>query len=669
MPNINGLLHYPQSGRLTQAIQGMNQALNPSSPAEQAQWQDTQRGIALGHGLLRHGSNCDQQPIPSDDGRYCMLLNGQIYNQHQLQQALERDTICDGPRPTDRNILLAGFAHWGIEAMLKRISGMFAIALWDRQQQLLYLMRDRVGEKPLYYGQLGQCFAFSSELAALRNLPLFQASVDRCALDTYLHYGYIPAPQSIYRGIHKLSPGSVLTLDYKTYCQHKSLQAAITQRQWWSFVHTAQQAQRRLITDEQDAKNRLRQQLQHSVSQQSITSTNVGTFLSGGIASTTVLNQLCKVNDAQNVHTFTLSPAQSNSTQYADSTAQQAVALAQHFGTVHETITLNAAAAQAVVPQLAQVHAEPCASVAQISTQLLAQHAGQQVNVALSGIAGNELFAGHSRYLHSPAIWAKVRHLPLFLRNRLAQLLIRVNTQHWDFLAEQLNKRQLRGAHLHKLGYSLHNCRTLEDFFNRFGLQLSKADSWVIGGNPQADSSPQTLPPQAIDFQSVYLSDDIWHSFTAEAEHAMMLSDSTHHLPNSMLCTVDRATMAVGLEMRTPLLDHQLIKLAWRLPLTMKIHHGQGKHILRQLLSEDIPIELLAQPKQASHLPLNYWLRNELRDWAEDLLDEHRLRREGYLHTAKVRNSWQQFLRGQHNNQKLLWHVLMFQTWQERWLT
>ncbi|MGB0845985.1 MAG: asparagine synthase (glutamine-hydrolyzing) [Thiolinea sp.] len=646
MCGINGLIHYPSVEKLEAAIRNMGHALHHRGPDATGIWLDHEKSIALGHQRLAivDLSPAGQQPMQCGGGRFVMVFNGEIYNHRQLRSELKQSGFEQWRGHSDSETLLAGFTFWGITATLNRCTGMFAIALWDRQQQTLHLIRDRVGEKPLYYGYFGSCFAFTSELKAFRTLDIFNKPVDRNALEAYLHYGYIPAPHSIYTGISKLKPGTILTLHYSP----EPHQQATNIQQWWSFNNTVQQARQNPITDEAEARARLQQQLQTSIQQQSSADVAVGAFLSGGIDSTTIVNQLCKTS-SQQIKTFCVGFEQPGYNE-----AEQAAGIARFLGTEHEEIYVSGREARDVIPLLPAMYDEPFADTSQIPTYLIARHARQYVTVALSGDAGDELFGGYSSYLHSPAIWNTIRNLPLKLRNLLARFLITIKPQHWNWIATKLHSAKLNGNNLHKLGNSLHDCNTLADFFTHLDLQFPASTSLVIGSDQ---------------FQTTRLPEQQWQAFAQhdENEHAMMLTDSLNGLPDDILCKVDRAAMAVSLETRIPFLDHQLIELAWRLPLEMKIQRGRGKNILRQLLYQDIPEILIERPKQGFTVPIADWLRHDLRDWAEDLLAEENLRNEAYLDSKAVRRHWQQFLSGKRANQQLIWNILMFQAWREYW--
>ncbi|SKA80854.1 asparagine synthase (glutamine-hydrolysing) [Thiothrix eikelboomii] len=637
MCGIAGFLGFTHLNQPAQTLEHMTAALQHRGPDAQGLWLDAEAQIALGHRRLAivDLSTAGQQPMRSADGRYLCVFNGEIYNHHALRKKLERSGVSPQWRGhSDTETLLAGFAHWGIEATLQKTVGMFAIALWDKHERLLTLMRDRMGEKPLYYGWIGAQFAFASELKALRQLPTFEAELDRTVLASYLQCAYVTSPASIYQGIYKLEAGCLLELKLQ-HLPQKQAQA----KAWWSSFEMALQSQQQLITDQPTALACLEQQLQQAVQLQAQADVPLGAFLSGGIDSSLIVS-LMQAQHSQAIRTFTVAFEQAGFNE-----AQHARAVAEHLGTAHTEFTVGAQEALAVIPLLPQLYDEPFADTSQIPTFIISRCARQQVSVALSGDAGDELFGGYRSYLFAQKIWSKLAWLPSELRQRLSQLLLKIPTPILNKLLLQSDEQL--GAQLHKIAAALAASASVYDLFPRLSQAWQHPEALVIGTTTTL-ATPWPLNKLAPHFH--------------EAESAMMMFDTLNILPDNMLCKIDRAAMGASLETRVPFLDHRVVELAWRLPLQFKINQGQGKWLVRQLLYKYVPAHIVNRPKQGFNVPLADWLRGELRDWAEELLDAKRMQQQGYLQTKLVQHEWQQFLKGAANQQRL-WCILMFQAW------
>ncbi len=639
MCGIAGLLGFTPPHLPQQAILAMTRALEHRGPDDQGTWLDTQAEIALGQRRLAiiDVSPAGHQPMFSACGRYVCVFNGEIYNHLELRAKLDKTPAAPHWRGhSDTETLLACFALWGIEKTLPETVGMFAIAVWDRQEQQLHLIRDRMGEKPLYYGWVGGSFVFASELKALRTLPDFNNPLNRDALTAYLRRAYVPAPHTIYQDIYKLEAGQRLTLD-RADIQQRRIQA----HAWWSMAETALHASQHAFTSESEALSALEQQLRTSVRLQTQADVPLGAFLSGGIDSSTIVS-LMQAESSRPIKTFTVGFEQAGFNE-----AEQARAVAQHLGTDHTEFQVGTSEAREVIPLLPHLYDEPFADTSQIPTYLVCRHARQHVTVALSGDAGDELFGGYSTYLWAQRIWQKVGWLPVPARNTLANLMTTLPPAGWNAL---LAKRASQtGDNLHKLARALPDTRTVHDLFDRLSSHWQHPETLVIGGSEllphwQTDRIRQQWP---------------------DPEHAMMLLDSLTGLPDDILCKVDRAAMGVSLETRVPLLDHRLFELAWRLPLHMKIRQGQGKWALRQILYQYVPASLVERPKQGFNVPIADWLRGDLREWAENLLEPGKLHQQAYLDGKQVRQQWQAFLAGKGNHQQRLWTILMFQAWLE----
>lgn len=636
MCGIAGFLGFTHLNRPAHSLERMTASLQHRGPDAQGLWLDPEAQIALGHRRLAivDLSSAGQQPMRSADERYLCVFNGEIYNHQALRKELEGSGFQPQWRGhSDTETLLAGFAHWGIEATLQKTVGMFAIALWDQQERSLTLIRDRMGEKPLYYGWIGAQFAFASELKALRQLPAFEAELDRGVLASYLQCAYVTSPASIYQGIYKLEAGCLLELKLQQLPQ-KQAQPKV----WWSSLEIALQGQQALLTDQTTALACLEQQLQQAVQLQAQADVPLGAFLSGGIDSSLIVS-LMQAQHSQAIRTFTVAFEQAGFNE-----AQHARTVAEHLGTLHTEFTVGAQEALDVIPLLPQLYDEPFADTSQIPTFLISHYARQQVTVALSGDAGDELFGGYRSYLFAQKIWSKLAWLPTKLRKQATQCLLGIPTPTLSKCLLQSDEQL--ATQLHKIAAALQASESVYDLFPRLSQAWQAPETVVIGATQL--TTPWPLSKLAAHFN--------------DAESAMMMFDTLNILPDNMLCKVDRAAMGASLETRVPFLDHRVVELAWRLPLSFKINQGQGKWLVRQLLYKYVPASIVNRPKQGFNVPLASWLRAELRDWAEELLNPIRLQQQGYLQAKLVQQEWQQFLSGAANQQRL-WCILMFQAW------
>jgi asparagine synthase (glutamine-hydrolysing) len=627
--------------QLAPMVQRMSDTLLHRGPDDGGTWVDAEAGIALGHRRLAivDLSPEGHQPMVSADGRYVIVFNGEIYNFLELRRQLEQL----GHRfrgHSDTEVMLAAFSQWGLEAAVKSFNGMFAFALWDRQERVLHLGRDRLGEKPLYYSWLGQTFLFASELKALRAYPNFNPEINRNALALYLRHNYIPAPYSIYQDVYKLPPACILTVQPG---------GSTTQPiPYWSAQTIAEAGIAQPFTgSETDAIAQLDALLRDAVNLRMVADVPLGAFLSGGVDSSTVV-ALMQAQSNQPVKTFSIGFYEDNYNE-----AKYAKAVAQHLGTDHTEFYVTAAEAIAVIPKLPTLYDEPFADSSQIPTFLVAQLARQHVTVSLSGDAGDELFAGYNRYFWGRRIWQQIGWIPYPLRNAAASALTMRSPQAWNQTFTSLQpllpasfKQQNPGDKLHKLAEVL-AVESPETMYKGLVSHWKEPEAIVVNS-----SEPLTAltNPQG------------WANLP-DFTQRMMYLDTVSYLPDDILVKVDRATMGVSLEARVPLLDHRVVELAWQIPLSMKIRNGQGKWLLRQVLYKYVPPHLIERPKMGFGVPIDAWLRDKLRDWAEDLIDERRLRQEGFFHPQPIRQKWAEHLAGDRNWQYYLWDVLMFQAW------
>lgn len=642
-------------------LERMATPITSRGPDDAGYWCDAVGDAAIGLAHRRLAildlSPAGHQPMACHTGRYVLAFNGEIYNHQDLRRALgvspHPSPPGEGVEPgwrghSDTETLLAGFVTWGVRATLERAIGMFAIALWDKKEQTLTLARDRLGEKPLYYGWQGQeakaSFLFGSELKALKAHPAFAADIDRNALALLMRHNYINAPHSIYQGIFKLPPGHLLTVSLR--------QRQPKLEQFWSLPAVAEAgvAQPFDGTPEQ-ATDELEALLKSAVQQQMLADVPLGAFLSGGIDSSTIV-ALMQAQSSQPVKTFTIG---FNEEGYNE--AVHAKAVAKHLGTDHTELYVTPRQALDVIPKLPSLYCEPFSDSSQIPTFLVSQLARQKVTVALSGDAGDELFGGYNRYVLTRNLWSKLSRLPQPLRRLGAAGIGSLSPVAWNALlrpVQLLLPHSLRQANvgdkLHK-GAAVLCARSVDELY----LQLVthwQPDGLVLGAQePLTALRGQPLPLAGLD----------------EVQRMMAL-DAVTYLSGDILTKVDRAAMGVSLETRVPMLDHRVVEFAWQLPQHMKLRGGVGKWALRQVLYRHVPQALIERPKMGFGVPIDSWLRGPLREWAEDLLDESRLRQEGFFNPVPIRQKWAEHLSDKRNWQYHLWDVLMFQAWlaQER---
>jgi asparagine synthase (glutamine-hydrolysing) len=635
----------------------MAAALTHRGPDDEGVWTDAGAGVGLGHRRLSiiDLSLSGHQPMSSASGRFVTVFNGEIYNHLELRAELEAAGAAPAWRGrSDTETLLAAFEHWGVEVTLVKTVGMFAVALWDSRERTLLLARDRFGEKPLYYGWTGGGFVFGSELKALRAFPGFANPVCREALAQYMRFMYVPAPRSIYEGVYKLEPGCLLALKGEPPAQAPAqplrppaAYGSLWLRRWWSMAEVVESGARHPLSDETEALGLLEAGLSNAVRLQALADVPLGAFLSGGVDSSAIV-ALMQKQSARPVKTFTVGFEEAGFDE-----SPHARAVASHLGTDHSELFVSSAETQGVIPLLPAMYDEPFADSSQIPTHLVCRAARRQVTVALSGDAGDELFGGYNRYFWGPSIWDRLSWMPFPARRALGAAIDAVPAAGWDAVA---SGRVLAhaGDKAHKLAVCLRNARDPDDLYRTLVSEWQDP-ALVVRGD---DEGPVVEPPNRMD-------DPLPRAVEPDIRLRMMYRDTISYLPDDILCKVDRAAMAVGLETRVPFLDHRVVELAWRLPPRMKIRGGQGKWALRRVLDKHVPRELIERPKSGFAIPLGRWLRGPLRPWAESLLDEKRLQREGYFHPAPIRLKWAEHLDGRREHTASLWAVLMFQAWLE----
>jgi asparagine synthase (glutamine-hydrolysing) len=616
-------------------------------PDDSGAWVDAQAGVALGHRRLSivDLSAAGHQPMVSNSGRYVIAFNGEVYNHNALRADLPRQSWRGH---SDTETLLAGIEQWGFEATLRKTIGMFAIALWDRQDRCLLLARDRVGEKPLYYGWRGSgaqaVLLFGSELKALRAHPSFAAhggdEIDREALLLFMRHGYVPTPYTIHRGLRKLPPGTLAR--FRADTAEPDVQA------YWSATDAMLRGSASVLDIGPDeAVDRLETLLRDAVRHQMVADVPLGAFLSGGIDSSTVV-ALMQAQSDRPVRTFSIGFHEDG---YDE--AQHAKAVAAHLGTDHTELYVTPAEAMQVVPLLPEMYDEPFADSSQIPTHLVSRLARQHVAVALSGDAGDELFCGYSRYLITQRLWSRISAVPIPVRRVAASAIRGVPEASWNRLAGLAGRVLPLGRRFNRPGEKLHKGARAMCGVNADALYLHAVSQWA---------DPARLVPGAVEPRTLLTG-------AATPLHAlsdvsrMMAYDLLTYLPDDILVKVDRAAMAVSLETRVPFLDHRVVEFAWQLPMAYKLNNGVSKWALRQVLYRHVPRPLLERPKMGFGVPIDSWLRGPLREWAEALIDPDRLAAEGLLAPAPIRHAWQEHLCGRSNLQYPLWNVLMFQAW------
>lgn len=606
--------------------------------------------LVLGHRRLsiQDLSPAGHQPMFSNCERFVLVFNGEIYNHLKLREELINKTVDIKWRGhSDTETLLACFTEWGVEATLKKMIGMFAIALWDRKENVLTLARDRLGEKPLYWGWSNDMLVFASELKAIKAHPDFKPEINRNSLTLLLRHSYIPAPYSIYCGIQKLMPGHFIEIPF---CGDLAMSKTATSQAYWSVNHVVREGlSNPFLGTPADAVDALQAQLQTSISDQMLSDVPLGAFLSGGIDSSSVV-ALMQEQSSKPIKTFTIG---FNEAGYNE--AAHAKTVAAYLGTDHTELYVQPQDALSVIPKLPHMYCEPFADSSQIPTYLVSQLAKQHVTVALSGDGGDELFCGYNRYMAVQKVWQPLQKMPEFARALATSGLNSLSPASWDKLFERIKpivpKRfQLStpGEKVRKLGEVL-RLKDGSDFYRQLTSHWADPESIVING-----IEPLT---QVTDKNA-------WAD-TDSLEHFMMALDAKTYMSDDILTKVDRAAMSCSLETRVPMLDHRVVELAWKMPLAYKIREGQSKWLLRQVLYRHVSEALMERPKMGFGIPLDSWLRGPLKDWAEALLDENRLRKEGYFNPEPIRLLWMEHLSGKKNWQYHLWNVLMFQAWLE----
>ncbi|MEO0344831.1 MAG: asparagine synthase (glutamine-hydrolyzing) [Pseudomonadota bacterium] len=649
MCGIAGFLHASETHRseasLHEICSKMAASLHRRGPDDADEWVDAEHGVALGHRRLavQDLSPAGRQPMHSHSGRFVIAFNGEVYNHLELRDELSRQGLEAPWRGTsDTETLLAGFDAWGVTDTLVKAVGMFAFALWDRETRKLTLGRDRFGEKPLYYGWQGAHFLFGSELKALGQSPAFNASISRQSLEAYLRLGYIRSPASIFEGIYKLEPGTTLTLD-------ASDRQGTVARFWDAGAVIAEARRTPFAGSFDDAVVEADRLLSTAVSRQLISDVAIGAFLSGGVDSSSIV-ALMQEQCSKPIKTFSIGVADARFDE-----AARAAEYAKHLHTDHTSLRVTPEQLLNSMTAIGQMYDEPFADSSQIPTFLVSRLARESVTVALSGDGGDEVFGGYNRYLFASTYWSRFSRLPASLRKQAAKLAGLIGVERLSGVLNKLgsgSKHKNLDEKLRKLVRAL-DATSVADFYEKV-LTRFESPGTILAGRPNGAT-------EVISDSAMALPEGL------NAAEAMMAMDAASYLPDDILTKVDRAAMSVSLETRVPFLDPDLFRFAWSLPFSFRIEGGETKRVLRQVLAKRMPHELLESPKVGFDLPLDAWLRDDLRTWVDDLLSPASLSADGTFDVAHVGTLWSQHQSGAADHTAILWHLAVFRTWQASW--
>ena len=646
MCGITGFISFELNNIIfKESINNMANKLINRGPDDQGIWCDPNLGIAMAHRRLSivDVSTAGHQPIFSGCERFCMTFNGEIYNHHDLRLALPESINWRGH--SDSETLINAISFWGLKKTLKEIVGMFAFVIWDRYKKKLIMVRDRLGEKPLYYGYVGKNLVFASELKAIEVFPNFKKRINRKSLEMYLKFGYIPAPYSIYENIYKLLPGNFIEFSLEDINSKNTPKSS----KYWSFESIAEvQQSNTYLSSDNESIDYLENLLKNTISGQLLGDVPIGAFLSGGIDSSSVVG-IMQNQSSNPVNTFTV-----GFDEFGYDESKIAKEISSYFGTNHKDFILSPNDALDIIPKLHDIYDEPFSDVSQIPTFFLSKFASEHVKVCLSGDGGDESFCGYYRHIAGPKIWRTLRYIPFPLRRIIVKFIQIFPISSWDsfyYYCETFLPKYLR---INSPGLKLQKLSELINTNSLFELYLSLISSWQSPENIILNSnSIETNYP----FKNLKLND--YH-------HELMYMDSINYLPNDILVKLDRAAMASSLETRLPFLDHRLIEFSWRIPLGMKLRNKKSKWLLRQVLKRYLPENLIDRPKAGFSVPIAGWLRGPLKSWAENLMDDKLIESQGYFSVIPIKKKWQEHLSGKQDWSQQLWTILIFQSWLQR---
>lgn len=627
-------------------LNNMGHAIKSRGPDSKGQFFDSDNGIGLSFRRLAilDLSEAGSQPMRSSSGRYIICFNGEIYNHQNLRREIENKSPYQikWNGHSDTETLLASIELFGFEQTLKKCVGMFAIVLWDKKEKVISLARDRFGEKPLYYCWTNKSLIFGSELKALKAFPAFKSVIDRRVIPLFMKFNYVPAPFCIYKDCYKLMPAEINRFKIENNTCIK-----LEQKNFWSAESIIKSSQANLVTSFEEAKDLIETSLEKSVKSQMLTDVPLGAFLSGGIDSS-LITALMQKNSMDKIQTFTASFESSSLDE-----SRMAKNISDYLGTDNIVATVSDKEALEVIKNLSKIYDEPFADSSQIPTTLISLIAKKHVTVALSGDAGDEVFGGYNRYKWGPYIWNKVINYSPIKRKLLLKALNILNSNQMHYLENVVNSvapKRLRvsliNEKIKKIQLIVNYAKSSDDLYKLLTENHINPDLYI------SDRAYDSYYDTRLD-----------HQLELDTAHQMMVNDTLTYLPDDILCKVDRASMSVSLETRIPFLNHELFALAWRLPLEMKVNKGDGKFILKNILGNYVPTRLFDRPKAGFAVPIAQWLRGPLKDWAESLLDEQRIKNDGYFNFKEVMNIWNLHLSGSQDMTNELWGILMFQAW------
>ena len=601
------------------------------------------------------------QPMSSRSTRYKIVFNGEIYNHVELRSELNKYLInrklnkIEWKSNSDTETLLECIEFWGIEESLNKSVGMFSLALWDEELQNLYLIRDRLGEKPLYYGWTGEHnnknFIFGSELKALKSHYLFNNKIDLSSLSLYIEMSYIPAPRSIYENIYKLEPGSMLIINNKCplFPPNEPIKVGtkfenITIKRWWSLAKKINNNIN--YSDEKTLIKNLESKLTETIKLQLRADVPVGAFLSSGVDSSTVV-AIAQKNSNRKIKTFTIGLED-----LSLSESLIARKISKELDTDHYESIIKVKDAQEIIPKIPNIYDEPFADSSQIPTYLVSRIASQEVKVVLSGDGGDEVFGGYDRYMGSINQWKKFSLLPFIFRKKIGKFL----NLHEILILNSLNLFGYNSNSfkiIKNIEWKLNNIESLDD------LNKYKTTAWLHNNI----INDQCKIKNINDNRSEIIEKIKSYSYYENEISKMMYKDTMEYLPDDILCKVDRSSMANSIETRIPLLDHNIVEFSWTLPFNMKIRNNNNKWILKELLYKHVPKDLVNRPKSGFSIPIDEWLRGPLRDWAENLLDINKIKKDDYFNHNEIKRIWHEHINLNINHSSILWTILMFQSW------